>query len=351
MPAAVDDEIDLASEAPSFPPVPPPMPAQAPLAESGPQLIRPPPQVNIQPDMNQPGVTEPGLQAVRSAPRVPGAIYNLDIPKEDFNSPSWNARSEQEMMAIAHRAKTYEQAIHDVSSARRILGMLKADRERQTMERAGVPPGEAMQKAMFQNMQFFVQPGDRSFAPSLNAVRPPPGPPTLQNFNIPGSTNTVPAFVVPGPRGTSVHPVPRAAMPQPEFKATVEEIAPGVKAAKLGPNHYQLLERPGVQGSLDAVTKTQIELWKADRKQLQSTLQTGKAAEKIQTQIKKQIDALDTKIIDAAKSAAAAKSPPSQTSAPSSKSLTRESAAEFLQQAGGDKEKARKMARDAGFSF
>lgn len=187
MPVADTEEDVLGAEVPNFPPVPEPVqPApqapSPPLGPMGPQLIRPP----------QP--------------------MQLNVPAQTFSDPAYQQQLEKETLAIAQRAKSYAQAEHDVSSARRILGVLAADRA----IKSGVP----VDKAMYDNIQYFVNPGDKNFAPTLNAVRPPPAAPSIQNFTIPGTTNQVPAIVAPTRTGNQVHIVPRSAMPQPEDTST-----------------------------------------------------------------------------------------------------------------------------------
>jgi len=289
------ENIDLGPEVPNFPPAEV-APALRPLAPV-PQMPRFP-VVDIQGDTNV-RKPEPGITAIQNAPRAAfGSTYRLNIPAETFDSPSYQSRLEQEQIQIYRQARNVQQAQADVSAARRMLGILKADRERSEMTKSGVPPQEAMQKALYNNLSYFVQPSDKGFAGVMNAVRPPPAAPYMTNFAIPGTTNMVPAVISPSRTGAGVHIVPRTALPQPEFKAGVEEIAPGIKAAKLGPNHYQLLEKPQMRGSLSQVTKMQVQLWRDEIKDLRS--QKKGVVESEAKPIQQQIDTLSQKIMGAA---------------------------------------------------
>jgi len=235
------DDIDLGPEAQSFPP-PPAEPA--PVRPLAPVPVAPPP-----------------------PPTMSGTI-----PAQSFDDPRYQQKIEREQMAIYQRAQNVAQAEKDVSSARRMLGILKADRE----IKSGVP----VEQAMWNNMPYFAQPSD--IVKNFKTLMPPRPPqmPTVTNF--PG----IPTPALIDQRGVPHFP-PSSAMPKPEFKASVEEIAPGVKAAKLGPNHYQLLDRPQIKGTLDAVTKTQIQLWNDEIKDLRTSkrIETGEAANAIQREI------------------------------------------------------------------
>ncbi len=356
---AIDDQIDLGPEVPDFspaaePPYVPPSPGPV-----GSQLLRPPPQVNIGPDMTQRNA-EPSLGAVIAAPRVQGATYNLNVPAEDFNSQSYQARQEKELMAIRSRAANAEQADKDVASARRMLGMLKADRERQAMEKAGVPPAEAMQKSLFQNMSYLVQPTDKNFESSMKAVRPPPPAPTVQNFRIPGSTNDVPAFVTKDANGvTHIQAIPHGSLPQES-----EEVLPKVinlddgegGKIKLIANpktgHFERFDKGKLTEVLTpiqtaSVIKDRADIVRAQLKEPSIGDDERQLLNQELTYLKGKFEKLGQSQGRKTFSPSTAMSVPPLTARP----LTRESAAQFLNQSGGDKEKARKMARDAGYSF
>jgi hypothetical protein len=160
-------------------------------ATSPPRLIGPPPPlqprvVDISPDMSQQN-PNPALSAIQQTPRIYGATYNISGPGETFESPSYLARQQQEIMDIYKKAQNVKQAEQDVMSARRMLGILKADREIQS----GVP----VDKAMYNNLQFFVQPGDKNFVPAMKTLQPPPTPQVRQ---FPGTT--IPPAVQMGPK-------------------------------------------------------------------------------------------------------------------------------------------------------
>lgn len=287
-----------------------PPPVARPMAPPQPAPIIPGPNGTYQ----QGGLTFTRPSAVRRAP-------------QGFDSPSYQRRVEQEQMQIMRQAKNVQQAEKDVSSARRMLGLLKADRE----IAAGAPP----EKAIYQNLHLLTTPGTASGNNAFRTMAPVPKP-YMANFNANGEN--VPAVVTPGPGGQQrTQFVPRSAMPQTEFKASIEEIAPGVKAAKLGPNHYQLLDRPNVRGTPTQLEKVQQEIWRGNL----SALQRAKAKTPIpeeQQRIQTQIDKLERQMLQAAE--------PKE-----DKPLTKAQAQEFLKQAGGDRDKARKLARDAGHTF
>lgn len=155
-------------------------------------------------------------------------------------------RKEQAFLKSAYEhASSVAEAVKDVAAARRMLGIMRMDEAR----RGGMDSREAAYK----NFSYFSQPGDKSFAPDMRAIAPAPRP-SMENLTIPGTTNQVPVLV----HGNQARAVPRSALPQPEFKGGVEEIAPGVKAARVGPNRLQLLERPPLAGQLAAETKIRI---------------------------------------------------------------------------------------------
>lgn len=229
------------------------------------------------PTPQRPGV-EPVAAPMQPAPRV------VQMPSRQlFDQQQRDKQEADYLKSVYQQAQTLDQAVKDVSSARRMLGLLKADRE----IKSGVP----VEKAMYNNLQYFTQPGQTGFAPTMKALQPPRPAPMPTQMNVPGMAGPV----LVDQRGVP-HFAPRTAMNQPEFKASVEEIAPGVRAAKLGPNHYQLLDRPNVKGSLSAVVKTQVQLWRDSIKALRDEKKTGADSKLIDPQIAQ----LEQKIMGAA---------------------------------------------------
>lgn len=125
-----------------------------------------------------------GQDIVYPQPEFPapsGPSPRLVRPAETFDSPAYLKRVEDAQMEIYKRARNVQQAEQDVSAARRMLGILKADREIQS----GVP----VDQAMYRNLQYFVNPADKNFAAPFKALQPPRPPTPL---NMPG----LPAGVV-----------------------------------------------------------------------------------------------------------------------------------------------------------
>lgn len=269
----------------------------------------------------------PARPAIPIERRIPQKQMMMPPGGQTANDPAYQQQLEGEQMAIFRQAKNVAQAEKDVAAARRMLGILNADRD--------VASGVPVDKAIYKNLPMLVSPSEKGAMGNYRNLRPVP-PPYQQNFQV--GTNQVPAVITPGPGGAQrTQFIPRSSMPTPEFKASVEEIAPGIKAAKLGPNHYQLLDRPNVRGTPTQLEKVQHEIWKSDLTALQKAKSRTPVPEE-QAKIQTQIDATQKKMLDAAESKA-------------DKPLTKQQASEFLRQAGGDKVKARKLARDAGHTF
>jgi hypothetical protein len=149
--------------------------------------------------------------------------------------PAYQDQLEGQQMAIYRQAKNVAQAEKDVASARRMLGILNADRD--------VASGVPVDKAIYKNLPFLVSPSEKGAMANYRNLRPVP-PPYQQNFQV--GTNQVPAVITPGPGGAQrTQFIPQSAIPKPAFKPNVQELEPGLRAAQLGPNKYQLLKEGG----------------------------------------------------------------------------------------------------------
>ncbi len=214
-----------------------------------------------------------------------------------FDSPDYQRQVEAYQMQVIQHAKNVREAEKDVMSARKMLGVLKADRE----IAAGVPPDQAI----FKNLHLLTTPGSAQ----NRMAQPVPKP---YGTEITAGTNRIPAIVTPGPGGAQhTQIVPRSAMPQPDFKPSVEEVAPGVKAIRLSPNRYQLLERPNVRGTPSELQKVQHEIWKSDLTALQR--QKGKTPiPEEQAAIQTKIDTIERKMLESARGGSESKSAPAK---------------------------------------
>ena len=127
-------------------------------------------------------VVEPApTQPQQAPPRI------VTMPSRQLYDQQQRERQEADYLkSVYQQAQNVDQAVKDVTSARRMLGLLKADRE----IKSGVP----VEKAMYNNLQYFVQPGQTGFAPTMKALQPPAMP---RMMNIPGVPNPVPV----DPRG------------------------------------------------------------------------------------------------------------------------------------------------------
>jgi len=267
MPTDTEDAVDTAN----LGPLPPVQPRPVDTANLGPL---PPIQA---PQRFQPPPAPPVRSGGGTAPHLSAGAYQDQL--------------ESEQLAIYRQAKNVAQAEKDVASARRMLGILNADRD--------VASGVPVDKAIYRNLPFLVSPSERGAMANYRNLRPVP-PPYQQNFQV--GTNQVPAVITPGPGGAQrTQFIPQSAIPKPEFKASIEEIAPGIKAAKLGPNHYQLLERPNIKGTPTQLEKVQHEIWRGDLKSLERKLEF--ADPKAQPAIQAQIDETKKKMLDAAATA------------------------------------------------
>jgi len=214
---------------------------------------------------------------------MPGAERPAPIGAD---SPDYQRQVEAWQMQVMRHAKNVQEAEKDLASARKMLGVLDADRR--------IRAGENPDQAIFKNLHLLTTPGSAA----SRMAQPVPKP---YGTTIAAGTNQIPAIVTPGPGGAQhTQIVPRSAMPQPEFKPQVVEVAPGVKAIQISPQHFQLLERPNVRGTPTQLEKVQHEIWKSDLAALQRA--KGKTDDPAQqTSIQTKIDAIEGKMLAGAR--------------------------------------------------
>jgi len=184
-------------------------------------------------DFAAPAPPTPNQIPVRRPPPVeqvagPGAVPLPSsrmigfTPPQAFTDPAYQQKIEQQQMQIYRNAQNVKQAEQDVASARKMLGILKADRE----IKSGVP----VDQAMYRNLQFFLNPADKGFAGTVKALRPPPTP---YATNFPG----IPAPAVIDARGTP-HWMPQSAKPSgPEDTGPVQAVPVLMPDGKPVPGH------------------------------------------------------------------------------------------------------------------
>ncbi len=159
--------------------------------------------------------------------------YAQPLPtNQGFNDPAYQQRTEQQMIDIYRRAQNVKQAEADVSSARRMLGIIKADRE--------VQQGKPIDRAMYDNINYFVNPGDRNFAGAMQQLRPVPPPYTT---NFPGMT--APVVIAPTRSGQTVHFPPSSVLPQSQPPRQISAI-PVINAD--GSTNANLVATPAAGG-------------------------------------------------------------------------------------------------------
>ena len=145
---------------------------------------------DVQPAAPPPAPVAPPAQAppppIRMglpAPPQTAAPYGQTVvvpTAQEYIQQQQDRKELQYFKNVYQNAQNFEQAQKDVAGARRMLGMLKADRE----VKSGVP----IEKAMWNNMQYFMQPED--IARNFKTFMPPPTPQVRQ---FPGTT--IPAGV------------------------------------------------------------------------------------------------------------------------------------------------------------
>lgn len=140
----------------------------------------------------------PGVEPVAAPMQPPPRVVQMPS-RQLFDQQQRDKQEADYLKSVYQQAQTLDQAVKDVSSARRMLGLLKADRE----IKSGVP----VEKAMYNNLQYFTQPGQTGFAPTMKALQPPRPAPMPTRMDLPGGgTALVDQRGVP-------HFQPRGAMP------------------------------------------------------------------------------------------------------------------------------------------
>ncbi len=149
-----------------------------------------------------------------------------------------------------------------------------------------------------------------------------------------------------------VHFTPRSgALPD----AAVKTLPDGTRIIQVSPEKWQVLDKGAAKpGTLDAAARTEIGLLKSEKAALDKEMASGAwLAKSAVPEFKAQQDAANQRLVFITKRLGELLPGAYPTAAPAAgkPTLTREQAAEFLRQSKGDKEKARKLARDAGLTF
>jgi len=324
--------VDLGPEVPDFgsAPPPPPVAAPAPLGPVGPQLIRPP------------------------------VVQTISAPAETLQSPSFQARRDKQeqdfLKATYEHAQNIAQAVKDVAAARTMLGIMRVQQDKAA--------GMDMREANLRNMDYFTNPGDAHFAPSFNALRAPPSAPSVQNFSMPGSKDKIPVFITKDEKGQShVQFIPKGSMPgeDKEILPKIIELEGEKYVVNPSTGHFERKDKGKTVDltpiQMATVLKERKNIVLAQLKELDKVSSPSQDEQDERKALNQELGYLKTKFdkIGQAKGIPATPPPTGRTSMgvppKAVQSLTRESAAAFLKQAGGDKEKARQLARQAGFSF
>lgn len=151
-----------------------------------------------------------------------------------------------------------------------------------------------------------------------------------------------------GLKGERAVAVQQSAIPKPDFEAKVRTID-GHQVVQLGPNHYQYLGKENQDKAVPPSVLERIYTHEiSDAKEALDELPDNNKPDTVakRTALQQQITDSRAKrraITGATESAAPA--------AAAIKKLDKALALDFLKQAAGDKEKARKLARDAGYEF
>src|SRR6185369_6839169 len=328
-----EDVIDLGPEVPDF---------------SAPSLGQVPPQ---NPPMTQ--APMPPLPIIRRGlPIPPPGAQPMALPTpQEAAEEQRNRREQQFLKQTYEHATSVAQAVQDVAAARRLLGVMRMDEAR----RSGMDPREAAYK----NFSYFSQPGDKSFAPDMRAIAPPPraASPYMTNFAVPGSKDMVNAVIAPTPTGgNAVHIVPRSALSQEQAENLPKIIELEGEKYVVNP-HTGHFERKDKGKTVAELTPNEMGRMAESRARILQTLLKSSTDKTERTAHAKELSDINAYLKDLSMGVRPIPTqnklvaPPAGLQSSSLNPLTREAAIDFLKQSGGDKEKDRKMARDAGFSF
>lgn len=242
--------------------------------------------------------------------QLPGGVWGIRTEGAPAGGGAQDQRDLEFQRNLLKNVRVQD-AAKAVESAMRFQGMRGYERDLQAAQAAGLSPEQAATQALVRNSgkMFFSHP--QSLVPAIRSLRQPPAvmPPTLVDLG--GGVRGVQA----GIGGAQFHP-----LPQP---------------------------KPVVEGKLSDVEKARIRQLEKRQASLDKELSGPSVlAQDAVPEFKAQNDKKRAELESLNRQLSQIGQP-----AKEAKQLTADLAKQFLKQAGGDKAKARKLARDAGYTF